>query len=477
MYIRLQNQYKKLNSRIQKSIKNGHFYQFSIFKQQQLLARLKRFSLQMKQVAAGVAICTALGLATPAVGQIQAWNLVEKTGAANPLDNLSSKVMNRSIFVDIDNDGDQDLFLEKGDIPFPNNIIYYYENTGTINNPNFVAQTGTNHPLDGIGNGKYTTFVDIDNDGDMDCFRGSYYVNADCSYYKNEGTVSTPNFILQPDSLNPMDSVVHHLNALTPPNPSSTSFSPMLSFVDIDNDGDMDCFAAIYTYGGYITTKNTWYYENQGTANSPSFIRTSEANNPLDSVGVYLNDVYYKNKQSVVFKDIDIDGDMDAILSLNAGGYNITSFFENQGTATTPSFVLSSNTPVDSALTYLNQNETFALVDIDGDSDLDVFRTIGSFNSDTIAFFENLDTTITKISNLREEEAIAIYPNPTTGILHFEKGVTGMLRLFDISGQEIWTKEIFDEQAVDFSKIPNGLYFLTIENDKMRIRKKVLIQK
>jgi hypothetical protein len=482
MYIRLQNQYKKLNSRIQKAIKNGRFYGYTQFKQEQLFARLKRYSLQLKQVAAGVAVVGALGVATPAVGQVTQYNLVEHTGTANPLSGLNPQFLNRPIFVDIDNDGDQDLFLE-GWTASTDNIMGYYENTGTVNAPNFVAQTGANNPLDGIGNGKFTTFVDIDNDGDMDCFRGNhaYYNDADCFYYKNEGTASTPNFVLQPDSLNPMDSVVSHLDALPIP-ATFVWLAPMLSFVDIDNDGDMDCFAAVYTYGSYSGPEDIWYYENVGTAITPSFMRQTEVNNPLGNTEVILNSLYYTNKQSIVFKDTDKDGDMDAILT-STGGTGVgaplptrhTPFFENQGTANNPNFVLSTNTPIDSAFTgSVSYKQTYALVDIDGDNDLDVFRV--AINADSIAFFENMDTTTLSITEI-EEASFSIFPNPTTGLVYFEKSIEGQASIYNELGQNIYVKELKNEQYLNLSKLGNGIYFLVIETDKERIRKTILIEK
>jgi hypothetical protein len=60
MYNRLQEQYNKLNSRIQKAIKTGRFNQLTQFKQDRLFGRLQRYSLQMKRVAAGVAVVAAL---------------------------------------------------------------------------------------------------------------------------------------------------------------------------------------------------------------------------------------------------------------------------------------------------------------------------------------------------------------------------------------------------------------------------------
>ena len=59
---KLQQQYNKLQTRINKAIQSGKFYEYTAYKQQQLKSRLQRYALQMRQLATGVAVCAALGL-------------------------------------------------------------------------------------------------------------------------------------------------------------------------------------------------------------------------------------------------------------------------------------------------------------------------------------------------------------------------------------------------------------------------------
>ena len=475
VYVRLQQQYKKLSSRIQKSIKNGRFYQFSQFKQEQLLGRLKRYSLQMKQLGMGVAACAALGMSTPAFGQgpVTQFDLVERTGTANPLNAADPYYQNQPVFVDIDGDGDQDLFLAKTTFSANTvNIISYYENTGTANVPTFIERTGANNPLDGIGSGKFTSFVDIDGDGDMDCFRGNLYNDSSkCSYYRNEGSFVNPIFVERPN-LNPLDSVGIHL-MVSGGTPTSGYFTPMTSFVDIDNDGDMDCFVGLYGYNG-TPSDGIWYYENIGSATNPSFLSSKSSGtitNPLDG----FNITNQRNFQAAVFKDTDKDGDMDALLLAGTLSTPPTMFYENQGSVGAPNFVLSINTPIDSALLSPNDPGLLALVDIDGDTDLDVFKA-GNYNLNYVSFYENLDTTIVAITKI-EEASFSIHPIPTTGLLHFEKNITGQANIYNELGQEVYAKELEGEQTLNLSKLENGLYFLTIKTEQEHIRKTILIEK
>ena len=65
------------------------------------------------------------------------------------------------------------------------NEIKYYKNTGDNSSPIFEAQSGSDNPFNSAIVGNYTgpAFVDIDNDGDMDCFIGQQNVHN--IYIKN----------------------------------------------------------------------------------------------------------------------------------------------------------------------------------------------------------------------------------------------------------------------------------------------------
>ena len=180
----------------------------------------------------------------------------QQVGASNPFDGISSPAGSYVLptSVDIDNDGDFDVFAGE----FSPGIIRYYENTGTNSNPIFTEQIGANNPFDGVIPGYLPTsdFVDIDNDGDFDAFVGTYYQGV--KYYENTGTNSNPIFTEQTGANNPLSGITGYINAA--------------EFVDIDNDGDLDAFNGGY-YGGGGTIQ---YFENV----SPTI-----ANNDADGDG------------------------------------------------------------------------------------------------------------------------------------------------------------------------------------------------
>lgn len=84
-------------------------------------------------------------------------------------------------FVDMDGDGDFDLLSGSNSANF-----YYYPNTGTASSPAFSAAQTNPFSLTKAGNSyaenSTPTFVDIDNDGDKDLFSGDD--NGDFTFYK-----------------------------------------------------------------------------------------------------------------------------------------------------------------------------------------------------------------------------------------------------------------------------------------------------
>lgn len=121
-------------------------------------------------------------------------------------------------FVDIDDDGDKDLFLGA-----TNGRIFFYENTWTAENFNFVFRNNFYNSID-AGDESIPRFFDIDSDGDYDLFIGRQ--DGKISYYRNDGNASNANFIFQ---TNEYKNINAHQNACP-------------EFTDIDNDTDLDLF-------------------------------------------------------------------------------------------------------------------------------------------------------------------------------------------------------------------------------------------
>jgi len=142
--------------------------------------------------------------------------------------------------IDIDNDGDLDLFVGNQD-----NQAEYWENTGTPSEMNFSFGTDNYFNTAWINNDPFIfSFGDLDNDGDYDMVRGHADdditpINAYLDFYRNIGDAYNPNFILEEE---------HFLDI------SLVKYAePFLA--DIDTDGDLDLFVGD-TNGGVSFWRN-----------------------------------------------------------------------------------------------------------------------------------------------------------------------------------------------------------------------------
>ncbi len=355
----------------------------------------------------------------------------QRTGADSPFYGFDVGNGSQPVFVDIDGDGDLDVFsvAEDGDgymlsaakAPADSESgLKFFENTGTPTEPRFVERTGAGNPLDGItptgveedGQLAFVAFADIDGDGDMDAFVGStgwsysysyspigptytYERTGSITFYENTGNAKNPIFEQRGDADNPLFFVEE-------PNDG-------FAFVDIDGDGDLDAFGGgtnysmTYSDGGEHDGRETFtvegdinFYENKGSGKDPAFA-PGEAN-PLGFV-FGSSDAVYSGCYSLAFGDIDGDGDLDAVVGERTMEYskysdpNTLALYENVGSKGDPAFA-----PVAEANdTFAKLNEeanykylTPAFVDIDGDGDLDIFsgEKYGRF-----LFFRNTTST------------------------------------------------------------------------------------
>ena len=158
-------------------------------------------------------------------------------------------------FADIDNDGDSELFLgvQSGAYGIDDiDNFWYYENKGTSTVPQFTFETKNFIPTLDIFTKSVPTFIDMDNDNDLDLFIGNEFVpytsGGRIYCFENTGTNLDPVLVLYDSSIFG-DNIGNNL-------------AP--TFADIDGDGDQDGFVG--DWNGYL-----YYSENTGSPSVPNF--------------------------------------------------------------------------------------------------------------------------------------------------------------------------------------------------------------
>jgi hypothetical protein len=241
-------------------------------------------------------------------------------------------------FVDIDADGDFDLFIgeEQGNINF-------YRNVGDEAVPQW-DQVSTNYNSIDVGKRSAPVFVDMDDDSDLDLFVGQD--EGKIFFYKNEGTIYLPSWTKVTQSYLFMD--------------LGDNSNPAL--VDIDDDGDMDLFMG-------ESEGNINFYQTEETIPIPSWSKVTENYFAIQA-----------DFSSPTFADIDGDCDLDLFIGRKDGKID---FYENIGTAESAFWNL---IPGEYDFLDVGTHVSPTFVDIDGDADLDLFvgQTFGK-----IYFYRN----------------------------------------------------------------------------------------
>jgi hypothetical protein len=263
-------------------------------------------------------------------------------------------------FVDIDKDGDYDLFCNG-----PQATVKFYRNVGNSRYPSFLWEIEA--LKDTAGNPilseaiSVPAFADLDGDGDLDFFSGNSA--GTIWYYENVGTREEFRFRFVTDKYQGIEII--GLSGKQLPADRVSSFpqtkqalhgAMAITFVDIDGDLDLDLF-----WGDFFN-RSLYFLENRGTRTSPQLVlRDSTYPKPasIETAGFNMPQ----------FIDIDNDGDLDMVVGVLYGTATIDNFlfYRNRRTG------LPSET--DFRLETSNLLQTLdvgaasspALVDVDGD--------------------------------------------------------------------------------------------------------------
>lgn len=151
--------------------------------------------------------------------------------------NLSNFSPNDITLVDINGDGNLDLFVAGYA------TLRYFPATGQTAWAQTPAALPAGLPSASLafGQGYTISFVDLDGDGTFDAFVGRTNSNG-LDYYENTGTATTPNFVLRTGAQNPLNGI----------NPGPRS---KVQWLDITNNGRLD--AVVNWDGGMAWIQDT----------------------------------------------------------------------------------------------------------------------------------------------------------------------------------------------------------------------------
>jgi uncharacterized protein (DUF2141 family) len=338
----------------------------------------------------------------------------------------------RPQLVDIDGDGDLDLFVQE----FTGRMMFF-ENTGTARAPVFTWRSDRYQDLD---IGEWSRFVDVDGDGDADLVAETPY--SYIRVYRNEGSPRDAHYVLATDTLRDDQGkaifndrqnipqmvdvdcdgkldllmgrtsgmVTHYaatgmdasklpvfafvsdtfqhiqiIGAIPPGAKPSLHGANTMIVTDIDRDGDPDILWGDYFEPGLLWLKNT------GTCGSPVIGQDSVSFPP----GAPLRTSGYN---APVVGDLDGDGDLDLVMGVLGGAFNAnTTSIENLYylEQTSPMHYVTRSTTWLSSLD-IGAESAPAVADVDGDGDLDLLlgNRISQDNprSGALHYFENIGT-------------------------------------------------------------------------------------
>lgn len=204
--------------------------------------------------------------------------------------------------------------------------------------------------------------VDIDQDGDLDILWGDFF-EPGLLWIRNSGSCTSPSLRETPIPF-PMGA------------PLATSGYNAPSAGDLDDDGDLDLLVGVIggAYGPNRTSSDNLYRMEQ-TAPGAWTVRSTRAIGNFD-IG---------SESSPALGDLDGDGDLDLIVGnkLEPSDNRLAALhlYTNDGSRTAPSFRPAGTVPIGSGF-----HVAPALVDLDGDGDLDL--VLGNWR-DALQYYRN----------------------------------------------------------------------------------------
>ncbi len=350
-----------------------------------------------------------------------------------------------AIWVDYDNDGDQDMYLTKcrggspPNDPLNNNAMYTNDGNGVF------TENALDIGMQDSSRSWATVFEDFDNDGDYDAF----IVNHDFQnkFMLNDGT-----------------GVFSDIIATTGIDPNDLGAWENQSG-DFNNDGFVDIFSEmsseLYLNNGDLTFtgQNLPFDEGAiGDLNNDGFLDVVNDGN------LYINDGNLNNWVKFVLEGVEsnLNGIGARIEIVGDWGSQIREVRSGQGfshmTSLVAHFGVGTSTTIDQVIVKWPSG----IVDIIDNPAIDTQHVIKEGGS----------------LGLSEEqiEGLSLFPNPTVDRINFSlRGLENTpARIVDMNGKVILNTEISSENSIDVTSLNSGIYFVQMEIEKKFVNYKFI---
>ena len=337
------------------------------------------------------------------------------------------------ILYDVDNDGLEDLLVANyyryKSPSEKESTIAWYKNTGTPTNPvfTFIDFNWLNLNQQNYGLRLIPTFGDINNDGKDELILGRE--DGTLILFQNNGTTFT----------SPTTNLKDNTNATI--QVGGASFPQLF---DLNNDGLLDLVIG-------NRTGKIWYYQNIGTASSPSFqlandhlgnISIMDPNNPDGYTAPHF---FRQNDTTFLFLGA-IDGKLHFY---NAIDGNIS---PGQSFHLVSSSFLGINTDAYSS---------FWVNDIDNDGLLNLFTGLGTGG---LYHFEADPNSTISVENTPNLSGTLIYPNPTNGSITIQTDTQESKRvhIYSVNGKLLEEQSMKKETTIDLHAFEKGMYLVEL---------------
>ncbi len=376
-------------------------------------------------------------------GNLTLYEGADPNGVPEGLGVYSSGGNYGSIWIDFDNDRDNDLFIAKCGGNSARRTNQLHRNNGNSSFTEIGAAVGLADDI----NTWSSAWGDYDNDGDMDCFVGSSTSTEQHKLMRNNGDNTFTDVSIA--SGVQVCQNFYHENV----------------FVDFDNDGWLD----IYVNGDILWNDGdgTFTVETQSSTGLSNWGGALGDYNNDGFIDLFRGDVYVNQTNSNSWLKVCLEGVQSnrngigaRIEIVTASGTQIRDVRSGEG------------------FKYMNSLDTFFGIGSDTSiSTLTVYWPSGTVD---VVLNPTLEETlcITEGETLSLQDTLVddliIYPNPTKGILNlnatygFENAIYSV---FDITGKRVLNSK-FNTNSIDVSVLSAGHYILRIlDQGKIRTQK------